>query len=601
MYLIVGTFLALLVAQVKATVSSDCQRLSTIIVPSFNMLETCCKPPNYTAQCSSEGITSVALNPATLTNNTFFWDVITSLEHLQSLYYDPDDLPLFPCAPPIPAAIGRLTNLTTLHLVRCGLDGSIPPEIGQLTRLTELNLHGNQLVGSIPESVGNLVDLVTLDIGINHLGGPVPLGIGNLTKLQSCYLNDNQLTALPHSIALLTNVMYFYVSNNQLEALPDEIGDMINLRIVDFSNNPYINHLPDMSRLESLFMLTLKNCKLNGTFPSWIPSMKHLDTLDLSGNSFDNIPEAIFTMTSLTYLDLSGNRYISQEIPASIGTMAQLAALILGNNNISLLPPEIGNLTKLESLKLNGNRLTELPKELYQLPLGLLSLSNNLLNQTLEPFWNMSRLSFLDVSNNFLHGKIPDAISEHRLELFNCSVNNLEGEVPSYLFANQGTVDLSYNKLRGNLSSFLQPITPQLPADFETQLFIFSGNDFFGEIPESICTYWTLVAIHASENNLTGSIPSCMFNLPNLHRLDLHSNRLDGTIPRIANATHLHYLRLDNNQLTGRLPDDLPPLLKTFDVSRNRLAGEIPQWNASMLGYAVQYSDTIEVQETLFT
>ncbi|KAJ3334403.1 hypothetical protein HDU91_002759, partial [Kappamyces sp. JEL0680] len=304
MQFVVGSFLALLAFKVKATLSGDCQLLGTIMATPFDWSETCCKPPNYIAECTSDGIIGVYITTQYLTNTSYIWDVLTNLPHLETISYDTDIQPLTPCAPPIPAAIGRLKNLTTLHLVRCGLDGSIPPEIGQLTRLTELNLHGNQLVGSIPESVGNLVDLVTLDIGINHLGGPVPFGIGNLTKLQSCYLNDNQLTALPHSIALLTNVMYFYVSNNQLEALPDEIGDMINLRIVDFSNNPYINHLPDMSRLESLFMLILKNCKLNGTFPSWIPSMKHLDKLDLSGNNFDNIPEAIFTMTSLTYLDL---------------------------------------------------------------------------------------------------------------------------------------------------------------------------------------------------------------------------------------------------------------------------------------------------------
>ncbi|KAJ3327160.1 hypothetical protein HDU91_004445, partial [Kappamyces sp. JEL0680] len=185
---------------------------------------------------------------------------------------------------------------------------------------------------------------------------------------------------------------------------------------------------------------------------------------------------------------------------------------------------------------------------------------------------------------------------------FNCSVNNLEGEVPSYVFTNIVQVDLSFNKLGGNLSSSILPaFNPKLPSDLRLQQFILSGNRFVGGIPISICSYKYMEAFYASDNNVEGSIPSCVFNMSTLHRLDLHSNRLDGSIPKMTDATALRHLRLDNNQLTGGLPDDLPPLLKTFDVSRNRLEGEIPQWNTSMLGNAVQYSDTIEVQETLFT
>ena len=78
-------------------------------------------------------------------------------------------------------------------------------------------------------------------------------------------------------------------------------------------------------------------------------------------------------------------------------------------------------------------------------------------------------------------------------------------------------------------------------------------------------------------NNLTGSIPPEMGNLPMLQSLDLRNNNLGGPIPpELANASNLERLFLAPNNFTGciprqlvRLDENLPRLL--FDRIRREL------------------------------
>ncbi|KAI3503933.1 hypothetical protein L1887_32440 [Cichorium endivia] len=50
-----------------------------------------------------------------------------------------------------------------LDLSICGLEGEIPNELGNLTKLDTLFLQTNQLVGLIPSQLSNLVNLKNLD------------------------------------------------------------------------------------------------------------------------------------------------------------------------------------------------------------------------------------------------------------------------------------------------------------------------------------------------------------------------------------------------------------------------------------------------------
>ena len=54
----------------------------------------------------------------------------------------------------IPAELGGLANLRTLHLGGNGLTGPIPPQLGSLSDLQVMGLNSNQLTGAIPAELG---------------------------------------------------------------------------------------------------------------------------------------------------------------------------------------------------------------------------------------------------------------------------------------------------------------------------------------------------------------------------------------------------------------------------------------------------------------
>ncbi|XP_065878892.1 probable LRR receptor-like serine/threonine-protein kinase At5g45780 isoform X2 [Euphorbia lathyris] len=75
---------------------------------------------------------------------------------------------------PIPAEIGRLSELQTLDLSGNQFAGEIPSSLGFLTHLSYLRLSRNRLSGQIPQLVANLTGIFFLDLSFNNLSGPTP-------------------------------------------------------------------------------------------------------------------------------------------------------------------------------------------------------------------------------------------------------------------------------------------------------------------------------------------------------------------------------------------------------------------------------------------
>ena len=94
----------------------------------------------------------------------------------------------------IPAALGSLANLETLHLGYNNLTGAIPAELGSLAHLELLILNGNQLTGAIPAQLGNLSELRELYLSDNALTGEIPPELWDLPNLEVLALGGNRLT-----------------------------------------------------------------------------------------------------------------------------------------------------------------------------------------------------------------------------------------------------------------------------------------------------------------------------------------------------------------------------------------------------------------------
>ncbi|KAK3026660.1 hypothetical protein RJ639_040687, partial [Escallonia herrerae] len=134
-----------------------------------------------------------------------------------------------------------------------------------------------------------------------------------------------------------------------------------------------------------------------------------------------------------------------------------------------------------------------------------------------------NRVSRLVLENLDLHGRVDTLSSLSQLRVLSLTHNRLYGSVP----------DLS------NLTGL--------------KLLFLSHNDFTGEFPASLPLLFRLYRLDLSYNNFTGKIPATV-------------NRL----------THLLTLRLEENWFTGSLSGVNLQNLQDFNVSGNRLAGEIP-------------------------
>jgi hypothetical protein len=111
------------------------------------------------------------------------------------------------------------------------------------------------------------------------------------------------------------------------------------------------------------------------------------------------------------------------------------------------------------------------------------------------------------------------------------------------------------------------------------------------------CASGLVREIRLSSNNLTGSLPSSVFELPQLQDLDLADNNLTGTLPQGAinglpqfdnGDDAAVFIDLSGNGLTGSFPafsrDDGPGDRVSIDLSDNRLTGPLPaSWSAMRL------------------
>lgn len=88
-----------------------------------------------------------------------------------------------------------------------------------------------------------------------------------------------------------------------------------------------------------------------------------------------------------------------------------------------------------------------------------------------------------------------------------------------------------------------------------------------------------ITSIALTENNLTGEIPTGLYEISNLKQLNLNYNKISGQVPAdIGKIKNLDLLYLDHNELTGSIPSELGDLalLEHLVLSANKFTGEIP-------------------------
>ncbi|MEM0578796.1 hypothetical protein, partial [Flavobacterium polysaccharolyticum] len=133
------------------------------------------------------------------------------------------------------------------------------------------------------------------------------------------------------------------------------------------------------------------------------------------------------------------------------------------------------------------------------------------------------------------------------------------------------SVVLNSNNLTGSIPKEIK----NLPYLRSLQLV---HNFLTGEIPSEIGQLTKLYDLNLYNNQLSGTVPNWISNLKDLQNLYLGMNKLSGNIPVFGDLTKLLFLDLSANSLTGTIPIEIAQLknLRELKLGLNQLTGEIP-------------------------
>ncbi|CAL9013512.1 unnamed protein product [Prunus brigantina] len=308
-----------------------------------------------------------------------------------------------------------------------------------------------------------------------------------------------------------------------------------------------------------------------------------------------NSSNTLFRLVHLQRLDLSDNHFNFSQIPSRFGDdLSSLTYLNLSNSLFSgQIPSEISKLSKLSTLDLSFND----QKVDDRIPLKLTNANMRSLVQNLTTIKQL-HLSWVDI-----YSTVPDilvnASSLTSLQLGGCGLN---GEFPIGIFhlPNLEVIDVRHNSNltgyfpnfnRSNALKYLNVAHTNFSGQLPTSLgnlhflivFVISSCNFHPNVPSSIGNLTQLsyldMSSFASDNEISGQIPSWLMKLTQLTTLSLDGNNLQGPIPRsLFQLKNLEYLSLFGNNLSGLVEfDQFSKLkkLKGLDLSNNMLSVEI--------------------------
>ncbi|KAD7117596.1 hypothetical protein E3N88_04864 [Mikania micrantha] len=372
----------------------------------------------------------------------------------------------------------RDNRVTRIQVGNQNLKGSLPPTLNNLTELQVLEFQNNKLTGSLP-SLAGLTQLQNLLLSRNNFSS-IPLHFfDGMSSLQHVYLDYNGFGSwsIPDSLKSASTLQVFsatsanitgkipdffggdtfsgltdlHLSFNCLEGgLPnsfsgssiqslwlngqnsrsklngslDVLQNMTQLKEVWLHGNLFSGPLPDLSGLNGLQNLSLRDNSLTGPVPESLIGLQSLKVVNLTNNLLQG-PTPSFDKS--VAVDLSGINSFCLPNPGvacddrvnallaitkSVGYPQIFADNWKGNNPcdswLGITCSSGGNITVINFQKMgltgsispNFSSITSLQR---------LILANNNLSGTMpDELKNLPNLIEIDVSNNQLYGKVPN-------------------------------------------------------------------------------------------------------------------------------------------------------------------------------------------------
>ncbi|EOA14690.1 hypothetical protein CARUB_v10027977mg, partial [Capsella rubella] len=266
--------------------------------------------------------------------------------------------------------------------------------------------------------------------------------------------------------------------------------------------------------------------------------------------------------------------------------------------NDRVISISLGNLNLVGNLAPDISFLSELEILYYNLYAHLLVLSTILTNSLLrsrilvgcrfsgaipDSIGSLKELVYLSLNLNGFTGTIPASIGRlSKLYWFDIADNQIEGELPVSNGTSSPGLDMllatkhfhfGKNRLSGKIPEEL------FSSNMTLIHVLLDGNQFTGEVPETLGLVKTLTVLRLDRNKLTGNIPSGLNNLTSLQELYLANNKFTGSLPNLNGLTSLYTLDVSNNTLDfSPIPSWISSLrsLSTLRMEGIQLNGSIP-------------------------
>ena len=287
--------------------------------------------------------------------------------------------------------------------------------------------------------------------------------------------------------------------------------------------------------------------------------------------SCDSAKACNVTTIKLDYFGLNGT------LPTSLGDLTMLTYLTLSYSPklTGSIPSSLCNLKKVQYLLLRSDTLSgTVPSCLHNMSSIIeLRYNDNQITGSLPEFGYMPKLYKFSVRNNRLTGPFPASLASTCQKLYGIYIFN--NEFNSTFPPEFGNCKYVRDILAGNCSvhgniSFASSMTYLTNLDVH-------GNKLSGSLPP-LTNHSFLYQMALYDNYFSGSLPESYGSLRALKYLWLYNNSLSGSFPTITLATKLEQILIQHNYFTGSTDflniSSYAPL-KNVDISNNLFSGTL--------------------------